>query len=103
MPQTHTGSGVSVGHLIKMSNTTSHPLSSANRYAYTGRADGDESNSVTTCHGVVSFRTGKAMWQKVPRGGGKVIVNIGDTTYFMSRKRWRLLHKQWYVLIHYIL
>ncbi len=47
----------------------------------------------------VSSAAGKAPGKKVSRKGSKVIINISGTTYFISRKRWRQLHKQWYVLI----
>ncbi len=47
----------------------------------------------------VSSAAGKAVGKRASRKGSKVIVNISETTYFMSRKRWSQLQKQWYVLI----
>ncbi len=67
--------------------------------SYPGKAEGGHSSSSTKIKRAVSIKAGKAMAKKGPRKGGKVIVNISGTTYFMTRERWRLLHKQWYVLI----
>ncbi len=62
----------------------------------------DKNENSTVSHSVVSPMTGKTSSKTIPRRGGKVIVNISDTTYFLSRKRWRQLHKQWYPLIKYL-
>ncbi len=64
-----------------------------------GKAGGGRSNSSTESNRAVSSASGKAVGKKVPHKGGKVIINIHGTTYFISRKIWRLLHKQWYMLI----
>ncbi len=63
-----------------------------------GKAGDGRPSSSTESSRAVSSGAGKAAGRKGPRKGGKVIVDISGTTYFMSRKRWRLLHKQWYVL-----
>ncbi len=64
-----------------------------------GKAEGEHKISSTTSNRVVYSAAEKTAGESVPRKGGKVIVNIGGTTYFMSRKKWRLLHKRGYVLI----
>ncbi len=64
---------------------------------------GGHSHGYTSGRRVVSSAAEKRASGNVPRTGAKVIVNISETTYFISRKRWRLLHKQWYVLIEYII
>ncbi len=59
--------------------------------------ESNRSNSDRTISSTVGWRVDKKSSCK----RSKVIVNINGTTYFMSRKRWRLLHKQWYTLIQY--
>ena len=63
------------------------------------KAGGGRSNSSAKSNRAASSTAGKAASRTAPRKGSKVIINISGTTYFMSRKRWRQLHKQWYVLI----
>ncbi len=62
-------------------------------------ARGGRSHSSTKSDRAASSTAGKTAGRTAPRKGSKVIINISGTTYFMSRKRWRLLHKQWYVFI----
>ncbi len=63
------------------------------------KAGGGRSNSSAKSNRAASSTAGKTAGKKASREGGKVIINVSGTTYFMSRKRWRQLHKQWYVLI----
>ncbi len=62
-------------------------------------AGGGCSNSSSESNRALSSVAGKAAGKKGSRKGGKVIVDISGTTYFMSSKRLRQLHKQWYVLM----
>ncbi len=61
------------------------------------KAGGGHSNSSAKSNRAASSTAGKTAGKKASCKGGKMIVNISGTTYFMSRKRWRLLHKQWYM------
>ncbi len=64
-----------------------------------GKAEGGCSNNSTESNTAASSAAGKVVTKMIPCKGSKVIININGTTYFVSRKRWRLLHKEWYVLI----
>ena len=65
-----------------------------------GKAEGDQSDTSATRPGVVLSTAGKTSGKTVLHKSDNVVVNISETTYFMSRKRWRLLHKQWYLTYH---
>ncbi len=62
-----------------------------------GTAEGDHADTSSTTPWVVPSTAGKPSGKNVRHKSDNVVVSISETTYFMSRKRWRLLHKQWYL------